>query len=96
MFIGLQNLDRIRAFVAVDAAPSTRSAVPENDPLVRLAFFFASADKSPTSTGIKAASGRLKAMKFPVTSKALGDSPRDLNDAEILELARWIDALDRI
>ena len=96
VLFGLQNLDRIRAIVAVDAAPSPRSAVPENDPLVRLAFFFASADKSPATAGIKAASERLKAMKFPVTSKVLGESPRDLNDAEILELARWIDALDRI
>ena len=94
--IGLVNTDRIRAIVAVDAAPTARSAVPENDPLIRLAFFLASADKSPAAAGIKTASERLKAMKYPVTSKSLGDSPRDLNDAEIVELARWIDALDRI
>lgn len=95
-FIGTQNTDRIRAIVAVDAAPPARSAVSENDPLVRLAFYFASSDKSPSSAGIKAASERLKTMKYPVTSKSLGDSPRDLNAAEIAELARWIDALDRI
>ena len=94
--IGLVNTDRIRAIVAVDAAPTARSAVPENDPLIRLAFFLASADKSPAAAGIKTASERLKAMKYPVTSKSLGDSLRDLNDAEIVELARWIDALDRI
>ena len=94
--IGLVNTDRIRAIVAIDAAPTARSAVPENDPLIRLAFFLASADKSPAAAGIKTASERLKAMKYPVTSKSLGDSLRDLNDAEIVELARWIDALDRI
>lgn len=94
--LGLVNTDRIRAIVAVDAAPTARSAVPENDPLIRLAFFLASADKSPAAAGIKTASERLKAMKYPVTSKSLGDSLRDLNDAEIVELARWIDALDRI
>ncbi|MGI8980392.1 MAG: PDZ domain-containing protein [Pirellulaceae bacterium] len=94
--IGLANMDRIRAIIAVDAALPPRSAVPENDPLVRLAFFLASADKSPATAGIKAASERLRAMKYPVTSRGLGDSPRDLNDAELAELVRWIDALDRI
>jgi serine protease Do len=94
--IGLQNTDRIRAIVSVEAAPTPRNAVPENDPLVRLAFFLAAAEKSPAAAGMKAASERLKGMKFPVTSKSLGDSPRDLNDADLAELARWIDALDRI
>jgi serine protease Do len=94
--IGLGNTDRIRAIVAVDAGPPARTAAPENDPLVRLAFYLASSDKSPAAAPIKAASERLKGMKFPVTSKGLGDTPRDLNAAELLELARWIDALDRI
>ncbi|MFN0016896.1 MAG: PDZ domain-containing protein [Pirellulaceae bacterium] len=94
--VGIQHTDRIRAIVAIDAAPLARSAVPENDPLVRLAFYFGSSDKSPSAAGIKAASERLKAMKYPVTSKALGDAPRDLNSAELAELARWIDTLDRI
>lgn len=94
--IGLQNTDRIRAVAAVDAAPSARGAIPENDPLVRLAFYLASADKSPAASGIKAAVTRLQAAKFPVTTQSLGESPRDLNDAELVELARWIDALDRI
>ncbi len=96
VLVGLSNTDRIRAIVSVDAAPSARNAIPENDPLLRLAFFLANADKSPAAAGIKAASERLKAMKFPVTGKSLGEAPRDLNEAEIGELARWIDALDRI
>ncbi|MCE9527973.1 MAG: hypothetical protein K8R36_18180 [Planctomycetales bacterium] len=94
--VGVQNTDRIRAIVAVDAVPPARTAVPENDPLVRLAFYFASSDKSPHVPGIKAASERLKVMKYPVNIKTLGESPRDLNAEEITELARWIDALDRI
>ena len=94
--IGLQNTDRVRAIVAVDAAPSARSAIPENDPLVRLAFFLASADKSPAAAGTKIAAERLKAAKFPVTTKSLGETSRDLNDAELAEFARWLDSLDRI
>jgi len=94
--VGLTNTDRIRAIVAVDAAPSARTVIPENDPLSRLAFFLASSDKSLAAAGIKNANERLKVMKFPVTSKPLGEALRDLNDMEISELARWIDALDRI
>ena len=73
---------------AAATSPDEFAALIKSD-IPRWAKVFAAA-------GIKAASGRLKAMKFPVTSKALGEAPRDLNDAVILELARWIDALDRI
>jgi serine protease Do len=94
--VALTNLDRVRAVIAVDAAPPARTVLPENDPLVRLAFYLASAEKSPAAGAIKAVSQRLQAALFPVTVMALGDQSRDLTEAEILHLARWIDALDRI
>ncbi|HUE73619.1 MAG TPA: PDZ domain-containing protein [Pirellulaceae bacterium] len=93
--VALQNLDRVRAVIAVDAAPPARTVLPENDPLVRLAFYLASAEKSPAAAAIKAAGQRLQAALFPVTSAALGDQSRDLADAELIELGRWLDALDR-
>jgi serine protease Do len=96
ILVGLQNTDRFRAIVAVDAAPNARSPVPENDPLVRLVFLLAGSAKSPAAAGIKAASDRLKVMKFPVTNQTLGDTPRDFNEGELGNLARWIDSLDRI
>ena len=94
--VTLQNLDRVRAVIAVDAAPPARTVLPENDPLARLAFYLASAEKSPAAAAMKAAGQRLSSGFFPVTSASLGEQPRDLTDAELLKVARWLDALDRI
>lgn len=94
--VGVQNTDRVRAIVAIDALPPARLALPDNDPLVRLAFFLGSAEKSPAAAVLKQASTRLQEAQFPVTNHSVGDQPRDLNDVELLDLARWLDALDRI
>ena len=94
--VGFNHANRIRAVVAVDAAPPARTVLPENDPLTRLAFFVATAEKSPAAAGAKAAVRRLQAGLYPVVVKSLGDQPRDLTDAEIAELGRWLDSLDRI
>jgi poly(3-hydroxybutyrate) depolymerase len=94
--VGFEHVDRVRALCAVDAAPPARSKPPENDPINRLAFFIATAEKSPASGPLKAVTSRLEAARFPVTQKALGEQPRELTDAELAELARWVDSLDRI
>ena len=94
--VALQNLDRVRGVIAVDAAPPARTVLPENDPLTRLAFYLASAEKSPAAGAMKAAGQRLGSAFFPVTTAALGEQPRDLTDAELLDVARWLDSLDRI
>jgi serine protease Do len=94
--VGLGHTERVRAIVAVDAGPPARTVLPENDPLLRLAFFLGIADKSPATAGMKAASQRLGAGHFPVTTKSLGDQPRDLSDSELAELMCWLDSLDRI
>ena len=94
--VGFGHIDRVRAVVAIDAAPPGRSKPPENDPINRLALFVATAEKSATAAQIKAAVARAQAEKFPVTEKALGDQPRDLSADELMELGRWLDSLDRI
>jgi serine protease Do len=94
--VGFEHVDRIRAIAAVDAAPPPRAKVPDSDPINTLAFYIASAEKSPAAAGIKALVARLQAAKVPVTQKALGDQQRDLSADELAELARWIDSLDRI
>jgi serine protease Do len=63
--VGLNNLNRVRAVVAVDAAPPARTVLPENDPLTRLAFFLAAAEKSPAAAGAKAVAQRLQAGLYP-------------------------------
>jgi serine protease Do len=94
--VALNHLNQVRAVVAVDAAPPARTVLPENDPLTRLAFFLATAEKSPAAAGAKAVSQRLQTALYPVLVKSLGDQPRDLTDAEIADLVRWLDSLDRL
>jgi hypothetical protein len=72
------------------------AALPDNDPLHRLAFFIATATKSPFAPVVDAGIKRLREAKFPLTVKDLGEQPRYLNDDELGQLVRWIDSLDRL
>jgi serine protease Do len=94
--VGVEQVDRVRAIIAIDALPPPRTKLAENDPINRLAFFLGQAEKSVTAAGFKQLISILQAAKFPVTQKSLGEQPRDLDDDDLLELGRWIDALDRI
>jgi serine protease Do len=93
---GFENPQRVRAIVAIDAIPPLRVKLPETDPINRLAFFIAHAEKSSNAALMKTLFSALESAKFPVTKKSLGTQPRDLTDDELTELGRWIDALDRI
>lgn len=88
------NREVVRAVAAVEAAPM--SPTPDNDPLRRLAVYVASSGKSPSSGPIKSALKAMREMKIPVVAKSLGPTPRYLNAAELAELVRWIDTLDRM
>jgi S1-C subfamily serine protease len=94
--VGLQQIERIRGIAVTDAIPPPRVKLPENDPVRRLAIYTAVAEKSPLAAVMKVLTGRLGTMKYPVTTRELGEKPRDLSDEETAELARWIDQLDRI
>jgi serine protease Do len=93
---GLENMQRVRAIIAIDAVPPLRVQLPDTDPINRLAFFIGHADKSSNAALMKTLFAALEGEKFPVTKKLLGEKPRDLNDEELTELGRWIDTLDRI
>jgi serine protease Do len=92
---GCENIDRVRAIVAVNATPPQRLAIPDNDPINRLAFFIATAEKSPAGKIAKQLAEHLSEEKFPVTEFTI-DKPRDLSPEELSDLGRWLDALDRI
>jgi S1-C subfamily serine protease len=94
--VGLSNRDRVRAICPIDALPPARTAAPQNDPVNRLAIFWGVAEKSPSAAATKSLINRLDGARIPVTQLPLGEQPRDLSAAEILELGRWLDALDRI
>ena len=70
--------------------------MPPNDPVLRMAFYIAEAEKSPAKGAIDETVTRLRAEKYPVTVHDLGATERSLNAAELSELARWIDSLDRL
>ncbi len=88
-----QQPDLIRGVAAINAPMPPGMRPPENDPVQRLAFFAASAKRSPPSiaAGIKL----LRESKFPVTELDLGPIKRPLTDDEWKQLVRWIDTLDR-
>ncbi len=94
--VGFDYTDRIRAIVAIDAVPPNRTRLPESDPINRLAFFIATAEKSATAPLLKSLFTALEGLKFPITKKSLGEKPRDLNEEELNDLGRWLDTLDRI
>jgi hypothetical protein len=90
------NRDWIRGVVAVEAALPAGTEIQPNDPVQRLAFYIARSEKSPAKSQIEATIKVLREEKYPVTPLDLGPAVRGLSSAERGELARWIDALDRL
>lgn len=90
----LAHRNLIRGVLPVDAPLPGRVSV-ENDPVNRLYVYNAASKATPAAKLIDAGVQRLKASKVPLISKPL-EGDRDLNAAELEELAHWIDALGRI
>jgi hypothetical protein len=95
-FVAFRLRDIVGGLVAVDAAMSSLLRPPDADPVRPLSFFVASADQSRVAARIKSSIDTLREMKHAVTVRSLGEAPRGLNQTELQELARWIDALDRM
>ena len=89
-----RSRELIRAAAVIDAG--SMLPPPEIDPGHRLAIYLGTAKNSTQAQLVKITLARLKAAKVPVTEKDLGKDARDLTPAEIGELVRWIDMLDRI
>ena len=89
-----RSRELIRAAAVIDAV--SMLPPPEIDPGHRLAIYLGTAKNSTQAPLIKMTLARLKAAKVPVTEKDLGKDARDLTPAEVAELVRWIDMLDRI
>jgi serine protease Do len=94
LLLAFRNRDLFRAAAVIDAG--TVLPPPEIDPDHRLAVYLGTVKASQQAPLIKMTLDRLSAGKVPVTQKDLGRDPRDLTPAEVAELARWIDMLDRI
>ena len=89
-----RSRELIRAAAVIDAG--SMLPPPEIDPGHRLAIYLGTAKNSMQAPLVKITLARLKAAKVPVTEKDLGKDARDLTPAEVAELVRWIDMLDRI
>jgi poly(3-hydroxybutyrate) depolymerase len=89
-----RSRELIRAAAVIDAG--SMLPPPEIDPGHRLAIYLGTVKNSTQAPLVKMTLARLKAAKVPVTEKDLGKDARDLTPAEVAELVRWIDMLDRI
>ncbi|HEX3726971.1 MAG TPA: PDZ domain-containing protein [Pirellulales bacterium] len=94
--VGLSNYEVIRGIAAVDAPLPRLVQPPDTDPVHRLAIYTTLATKSQVSAAVEAGIKRLRALKYPVTVKQVGEQGRYLTPEELEELVRWCDTLDRL
>jgi predicted esterase len=92
---GFQHRELFTGVVAVDAGLPLRMKLPDNDPISRMAIYTTLVKSSRLAERVELGIAAFREMKYPITVKEV-PSPRDLNEGEITELVRWIDALDRI
>ena len=94
LLLAYRSRDVFRAAAVIDAG--TILPPPDIDPDHRLSIYVGTAKTSQQAQLIQVTLARLAAAKVPVTQMDLGKDARDLTPAEVAELARWIDMLDRI
>lgn len=93
--LAFQERQLFRAVMSVQTV--LRVPPPDNEPDFRLQFYLAAIDKSPQQKGVKSVADALRKLKFPVVYRALtGDANNYPGEADVSELARWLDSLDRI
>ena len=91
-----QQRELIRGVVAVDAGIPRSTAMPQSDPLQRLAIYATRAAESRVAAAVKAGAAALRKEKLPVTIHEHAGKGRPLNAEEVEEVGRWIDSLDRL
>ncbi len=95
MYFANQNREVVRGIAVVDAAIPLRLQTAANDPIERLFWYFSWSANSQLAPRIEEDIVRLRKFKFPVSTHQQ-PSPEYLDDAELEELARWTDTLDRL
>ncbi len=94
--VALANRDLVRGVAVVDAPLPATIDPPDADPVRPLAFFMTRASKAPFTGQLDAGIHALRERKFPVSVVEVGAQGRYLTPTELVELARWIDTLDRL
>jgi hypothetical protein len=95
-YVAFLHRDVARGVVPVAAPLPMRLGRPTTDPVQPLAVFSVSSEKSDAASRIGAGEKQLEKLAFPVLVRVLPGEERYLNEQELEELVRWIDALDRI
>ncbi len=95
-YVAFLHRDVARGVAPVGAPLPNRLGKPATDPVQPLALFSVSSEQSDLADRIAAGHELLETLAFPVLTRLLPGEERYLNDQELAELARWIDALDRI
>jgi serine protease Do len=88
--------DLVRGAAVVDAALPAQVAIPENEPLRRLAVFSTLAQHSRLASAVQEGVARLREQRFPVTVREQPAAASTWDDDERAALARWMDSLDRL
>jgi S1-C subfamily serine protease/predicted esterase len=93
-YLGLNSRDLIRGVATVGAVLANQPK--DNVASQRLAFFLVAGGKDPLLPAITESSTKLAGHKFPVVYREVADRGHQYLDPDtLLELARWIDSLDR-
>jgi serine protease Do len=95
-YVAFLHRDIARGVVPVNAPLPNRLGKPATDPVQPLAVFSVCSEKSAAFDRIVAGQEFLEKLAFPVLTRSLPGEERYLNEQELAELVRWIDALDRI
>lgn len=78
------------------AAPLA-SPPPDNEPEFRLQFHLVSGDNDPLHRGVAASAKALREMKYPIVETTMEGAGHKYPTGDyIIEIALWIDSLDRI
>ncbi|HWB00031.1 MAG TPA: PDZ domain-containing protein [Pirellulales bacterium] len=88
--VAWNDRERIRGVAAVQGPIAGNPE--DNDPEYRLGFYVAGPAESLKAPPIE----RLRALKYPVTTRELDAKAKYLNDEQLAELLRWFDTLDKI
>jgi serine protease Do len=94
--LGLSSRDVFRGIATTAAALPRRIEVPANEPSERLAIFSTIPTAKDTVAQISQGLEKLSKAGYPVTTVTTSDATDKLTEDQRLELARWIDTLDRL
>lgn len=94
-YLGFQARDLIRGVATTGAILASQPK--ENLAAQRLAFFVVAGEKDPIAKQIAETKTKLLGQKFPVVHKEIKEMGHQyLTEDVLIELVRWIDALDRL